>query len=79
MTCFSMAFDPFRASDRTLGVSALPPHSTSLRLELRFAAFCGASSYGREYWSMTREIARWQTRQNPTGLRVNMMQSISER
>ena len=35
--------------------------------------------YGLEYWSMTRVMARWHTRQNPTGFRVNMMQSTSER
>ena len=32
-----------------------------------------------EYMSMIRAIARWQTRQNPTSSRVNMMQSASGR
>ena len=33
----------------------------------------------RAYWSMTPSIARAQTGQNPTGSRVNMMQSIAGR
>ena len=77
MTWLSMSFDPFRAPGS--GPLQLLGSAGAGRWERRLPSVRRPFRYGREYWSITREIARWQTRQKPTGLRVNMMQSISER
>ena len=62
--------------------------ATALAILASLVTFVRGSSQGArnnipsvyfEYKSMIRAIARWQTRQNPTRSRVNMMQSACGR